>query len=67
MTTKQKWGWAIAILVVIAIWYFWADISKLWSNDGADERTKVVYDKMRCCTPSNPCGWSGATFKNVCG
>lgn len=43
MTTKQKWALGLGALAVIAIIYFWNDISALGSNDSAsDERLADV-------------------------
>lgn len=32
MTTKQKWALGLSIVAVIAIWYFWDDITAQWEK-----------------------------------
>lgn len=75
MTTKQKWAWGLAALAVIAIIYFWSDISKLWTSDepveGATERAKgkasfcPKLNGVPCCPP-NVIRFNHDLNKNVC-
>lgn len=61
MTTKQKWAWGLGALAVIAIIYFWNDISKLWSSEGTERFGGV---KTGDRAPINPC--IGSDGLSVC-